>query len=257
MSRICVPLGLQDTRITLNASMRDRLAQGHDKSLRPTSNWDLAALAGAGALRSTANDLLKFMRATCLSDTDAPLRSAIDLLLQTRRAVRFPDLEQALGWFVRSGDDDQMIYHPGRTGGYASHIGFSTRLRSGAIILSNTADPLGMVRQAAFPLMNPAYKGVAEVQFPPQVPVNAAVLASYEGAYRVTPTFALTIRAESGKLFVRGTGQAEYQLFAESERSFFMYFSDAQAVFVRNADGKVDQMLWQQARKPYSCVRVA
>ncbi|MDQ8727523.1 hypothetical protein [Bradyrhizobium sp. LHD-71] len=44
-----------------------------------------------------------------------------------------------------------------------------------------------------------------------------------------------------------GTGQAEYQLFAESEGSFFifMYLTNAQTVFVRNADGKADRLLWQ------------
>lgn len=64
VSRVCAPLGLSDTRISLTDSMRERLAQGHQSSLKPTSNWDFLSLAGAGALRSTANDLLKFMKAT-------------------------------------------------------------------------------------------------------------------------------------------------------------------------------------------------
>ncbi len=62
-SRICDPLGMKDTRITLTPEMKARLAVGHDQGLESVENWDLPTLAGAGALRSTANDLLKFLAA--------------------------------------------------------------------------------------------------------------------------------------------------------------------------------------------------
>src|SRR5437762_5105440 len=51
--RILEPLGMKDTAITLSASMRARLAPGHDAGGAPVPTWDLPVLAGAGALRST------------------------------------------------------------------------------------------------------------------------------------------------------------------------------------------------------------
>ena len=56
ISRICAPLGMDDTRITLSGSMQSRLARGHNSTLNPVANWDIPTLAGAGALRSTTND---------------------------------------------------------------------------------------------------------------------------------------------------------------------------------------------------------
>src|SRR2546428_219521 len=47
-SRICDPLGMTNTRITLSPEMRARLAVGHNDRLSPTANWDLPTLAGAG-----------------------------------------------------------------------------------------------------------------------------------------------------------------------------------------------------------------
>jgi len=47
--RIIDPLGMRDTRITLTDAMKSRLAQGHGPQLEPVKNWDLDALAGAGA----------------------------------------------------------------------------------------------------------------------------------------------------------------------------------------------------------------
>jgi len=70
--RILRPLGMSDTRITLSPGMKSRLAPGHSASGDVVANWDLPTLAGAGALRSTVNDMLKFLAAN-LDSTSAPL----------------------------------------------------------------------------------------------------------------------------------------------------------------------------------------
>ena len=230
--------------------MRDRLAQGHLSNLKPASNWDLPTLAGAGALRSTANDLLKFMKATCLTVSGAPLRPAIDMLLQTRRPTDAAISEVGLGVFVRSANGDEIVWKDGMTGGYACFAGFSTRLRSGAVVLSNTANS---VNDVGFHLSNPANK---IAQYPPEVTIDHAVLAAYEGVYQMNPKFALAIRADFGRLFVRGTGQPEFELFAESDNRFFMRTVDAQGTFLRDAEGRVDRLLWHQGGRYQYCPRV-
>jgi CubicO group peptidase (beta-lactamase class C family) len=63
IDRICVPLGLTDTSITLSDEQQRRLAQGHDEAGEPVPKWDLPALAGAGALCSTATDMLRYLEA--------------------------------------------------------------------------------------------------------------------------------------------------------------------------------------------------
>jgi len=249
VSRVCEPLGLRDTCISLSNSMRERLAQGHASNLKPASNWDIPTLAGAGALRSTANDLVKFVKATCLSGANAPLRSAIDMLLQTRRPTNLPNTEVGLGCFIRTGNKDEIIWKDGGTGGYASFAGFSTTLRSGAIVLSNS---INSVNDIGFRLTNPAY---TIAQYPPEVAVDPAVLATYQGVYEMNPKFALTIRAEAGRLFVRGTGQPEFELFAEDQNRFFMRFVDAQGTFLRDKDGAVDRLLWHQNGRYAYCRR--
>jgi CubicO group peptidase (beta-lactamase class C family) len=61
--RITMPLSMSDTVIALSPGQLARLAVGHDGALKPVTNWDFAALTGGGALRSTVNDLLKFLSA--------------------------------------------------------------------------------------------------------------------------------------------------------------------------------------------------
>ncbi|WP_103030155.1 serine hydrolase domain-containing protein, partial [Salinibacter altiplanensis] len=60
--RITGPLGLSDTRAALSKEQRRRFAQGHNRAGAPTSPWHFEALAGAGALRSSAADMLVYLR---------------------------------------------------------------------------------------------------------------------------------------------------------------------------------------------------
>src|SRR5262249_62315271 len=72
-TRILDPLGMMSTTITLTADQRRRLATAYDETLHTVSFWDFDALAGAGALRSTADDLLTFAAAAA-GLIDTPLK---------------------------------------------------------------------------------------------------------------------------------------------------------------------------------------
>jgi serine-type D-Ala-D-Ala carboxypeptidase/endopeptidase len=86
IERICRPLGMRDTIITLNEEQRTRLAKGH-QSGKPVPNWDLPTLAGAGALRSTVRDLTRFM-AAALHATDTPIADAMALAQSEQTCAR-------------------------------------------------------------------------------------------------------------------------------------------------------------------------
>ena len=59
---IAQPLGMSDTRIVFTPKMKENPAMGHSGGVE-VENWDLPALAGAGAIRSTAVDMLKYLSA--------------------------------------------------------------------------------------------------------------------------------------------------------------------------------------------------
>ena len=225
VSRICAPLGMDDTRITLSGSMQLRLARGHNTGLAPVPNWDFAVLAGAGALRSTANDLLKFLR-VCLDPGDGPVAAAQKLALAERRP-RANQRDVASGWFVASRFDDEVVWKDGGTGGYATFIGYSTKTRRNCILLSNTANYVANTALGTH-LVNAAYPSP---KLRRAVSVDPAVLAAYAGRYVISPTFVLTVRPDGGRLFIQATAQAEFEVFAESETEFFYRVVDAQISF--------------------------
>jgi len=79
-----------------------------------------------------------------------------------------------------------------------------------------------------------------------EVEPDESVLKEYVGEYELAPGFILKITLVGKRLKVQATGQPAYDLFAESDNSFFMKIVEATATFVKGPDGKVEKMLWKQ-----------
>jgi CubicO group peptidase (beta-lactamase class C family) len=92
--RILQALEMNDTSITQSPEQKERLAPGHNLFGKATANWDIPTLAGAGALRTTAGDLLRFlganMKAVAQKGSSGPLVESMQLCQRlspkTRRA---------------------------------------------------------------------------------------------------------------------------------------------------------------------------
>jgi len=139
-SRIADPLGMTSTRITLSTKMQARLAVGHNVKLAAVPNWDFQALAGAAALRSTANDLLVFLAGN-LGYSKSPLAPAMAAMLKVRRPTLDPDMEMTLGWAVTG---DGIAWANGSTAGYRAFVGYHPKSRVGVVVLSNTFTDTGL-----------------------------------------------------------------------------------------------------------------
>ena len=135
--RICEKLGMPDTSITLTAAMEKRLAHGHRGDSR-VPNWDMAALAGAGALRSTANDMLTFLAAN-MGLQENPLRAAMDLAQTPCRPADKDGMQVGLAWLILTGVERPICWHNGGTGGYRSFIGFDKAAKMGIVVLANSS----------------------------------------------------------------------------------------------------------------------
>ena len=137
-TRITEPLRMTSTTITLSPDQRARLAVGHNAQLDRVANWDLPTLAGAGALRSSANDMSTFVEAN-LGLWTSPLASVMGAMLTTRRPTGAPGLDIALGWHILTRSGRNLVWHNGGTGGYRSFVGYDATARLGVVVLSNTS----------------------------------------------------------------------------------------------------------------------
>jgi D-alanyl-D-alanine-carboxypeptidase/D-alanyl-D-alanine-endopeptidase len=246
-SRICDPLGMADTRVTLTPEVNARLAVGHNAAVAVTSSWDFpATLAGAGALRSTANDMLMFLAAN-LGYTNTPLAQAMADEVSIRRPAGAPDMQIAYGWHVQTKDGSSIIWHNGGTGGYRSYLGYDPKARAGVVVLTNLSTDAGVddigrhLLNASYPLLN----------IPPpvehkQITLDPKIFDRYVGMYQVAPGATMTMSRDGDRFYSQITGQPKLEVLAESDRKFFLKAVDAQLIFDTDSTGVATQLTLHQ-----------
>ncbi len=236
-NRIAKPLGMPSTAIRLDQEMQRRLASGHNGSLEEVKNWDIPTLAGAGAIRSTVNDMLLFVEANMGKKNTALQAAMVDQQI-TRKPTDSPDLSMALGWHKHTRFSQELVWHNGQTGGYHSFVGFDKKRGVGVVVLCNTSsdiDDIGLhLLDKRWPLKKPSLK------------LDAKILDSYVGNYEIVPSFVIAITKEGDRLMLQATGQPKFQLFAESDAKFFLKVVDAKITFEKDDKGEVTHLVLHQ-----------
>jgi len=136
IERVCGPLGLDNTRITLSGQMRQHLAQGHDLNLKAAPLWDMPGMPGAAGVRSSVKDLTMFLKAS-MGLVRSPLRKSLARLVETRRPTSLDGTDAALGWFITSDKGEEIVWKSGLSGGCNTFMGFSRHTQRGALLLAN------------------------------------------------------------------------------------------------------------------------
>jgi len=242
VERICEPLKMNDTRITLTDDQRKRLAPPYNGELHDERNWDFDALAGAGAIRSTTNDLLKLVAASLNDDDKRPVTEAIHEAWKPRYS-KPGEIGVGLGWHIAR--DRVTRWHSGQTGGYTSAIFIVPPRHYGVVVLCNTASDVTTpiaekITQSLFGLRPEPIAVRKSIHVDPQV------LKKYEGTYALSLLFAITVSVENGKLMAQATGQSKFEIFPESETRFFYKVVDAQISFENGDDGNVNKLVLHQ-----------
>lgn len=257
-NRICRPLKMDSTRITLTPELETRFAQGHNFYGDRVSHTDWGAMAGGAALHSTANDLLKYVAANL---GQGP--SSLIQLMEKTQVPRFHahmdtdtevDTDIGLTWMImHDSDDTAIIGHGGLTMGFVTFIGFDTKRHRGVVVLCNYLD-LDVPRIGRLLLQSEWHPD----RRPNETRIIGAADDAYAGQYRISAAQAVPallrhgigIYRQQDKLFIRVTGPATWpkhvltppvtdELAWESRDVFFERLSGIPITFSRDAHGHV------------------
>src|SRR5712671_4002480 len=88
----------------------------------------------------------------------------------------------------------------------------------------------------------------AQVSKPTEIKIDPKTFDEFVGQYSFAdnPDLVLSFFREDDKFFLQATNQGRIEIFPESETKFFLKLIDAEATFVRDAQGKVTSVLWRQ-----------
>ena len=128
--RILQPLGMTNTFID---DADKTMITGHNGYGEPTSPWDLPTYAGAGALRSNTEDMMKYLIANI--EKESPFSET-----HVARASYEDGVEIGLAWGIRKYNDGDLILHShsGGTGGFRTSIVFAKEQEIGVIVMGNS-----------------------------------------------------------------------------------------------------------------------
>lgn len=139
------PLNMKNSYIATNRNDdRSNIAKGHAISGNTASLWHFAAAAGAGAIVSSLDDMIKYAQHMMT------LRTQNESLAQTLLSpltIISECCEQALAWILMEDKQGKKYaWHNGMTGGFSSFLGFYLDGSKAVVLLNNQAtsiDELG------------------------------------------------------------------------------------------------------------------
>lgn len=234
--KITGPLGMRDTVESLSAEQTKRLAPPYQGAIRGTS-WTFQAMAGAGALRSTAADMVKFGEAL-LEPEKTPKPAMIRSMLEARAPYADMGAEIGLGIIIGKLDGGKEYIHSGGTGGYRSVLQVLPGKKLVRVVLiNNDAIPAENVMAAAREDAKPAAL--------PEEKLPEAELEAFTGVYEMGPTARFTVLRREAALWVRLTGQPFAPVVFIGKDRFRYTVVPAELQFQRE-DGKVSSLVLHQ-----------
>jgi len=258
--RITGPLGMKSTSLTLTPDQKARLEKGHDAALKAAANWDFQdTTAGAGAIRSDADDILAFLDAE-LGFSHSALDAAMAAQLKPRRPTDIPNTEVALGWHISQTPRGELVWHNGGTGGYRTIMAFDPRARVGVVVLSDTStvagvDDIAIHILAGLPLAPPPPPPAPPVEHH-EIPADPAVAGGLVGRYQLAPQVFLDVTFKDGQLYCQLTGQPPYPVYFEAPHRVFWKLVEAVADFQVDAEGKTTAVVVHQNGRDIPATRV-
>lgn len=232
--KVLEPLGMTMSGTAFSDKMRAHLAPGYDEAGKPAKNWDIDVLAGAGAIRSTANDMLRYLKAN-MSAPASPLTPAMKFAQQPRADVGSA-ARIGLAWMTTN---KGVVWHNGGTGGYRSFVGFTSDGRHGVVVLTNTAvevDDLGFATLVADAPVAATHKAIT---------LSAAALGEYEGTYKLSDKFLVKLFRVDDKLLAQATGQGAFPIIPWAPDEFFANVGGISISFTRDK-GAVNGLVLHQ-----------
>ncbi|MEL7498284.1 MAG: serine hydrolase domain-containing protein [Planctomycetota bacterium] len=226
-SRLTGPLKMSDTFIDVPGDQLQRFAEPHYNSGAKSYRWSFQSMAGAGGIRSTTRDMVRFIDAN-LKPPSQPVGKAIELAYSKHLDPAPEHRGMGLGWMI-AGDGDTR-FHGGQTGGYRSMMLVSRRHNIGVVWLCDTAgSETHILAENIIQLM--MGMNVKPKSFESEFQADEKVVKRLAGKYQLFPQTVIEVFANGNQLSVQLTKQSTMPVFAESNLVWNYKAVKAQLVF--------------------------
>lgn len=133
--KITGPLQMEQTWQVVPEEKKQAFCTGYNEQGAETSYWSFIDFASCGCLRSTVEDVMRYLRAN-QEEKDPAMALSHATTFQTNRYNSV-----GLAWQKQQSlSGDELIWHNGGTYGFSSFMGFSKSKAYGIVVLSNSGN---------------------------------------------------------------------------------------------------------------------
>ena len=222
-------------------------AQGYSDDLnnvvkaRPV---DMSFAGAAGGMYGTVDDLLAWQQMLTNGKILSPASTAA---MFTDGGHRY-----GLGWFISERFSRKVYEHGGTLPGFNSTLDYYPDDKLTIVILSNFSDVF-LARKISDELARLAL-GLPPVHR--QVKVDSRRYSLLQGRYRLTPDMVISISRIGDRLFAQVSGQRQFEIYPESEYSYFFKVTEAVLNFDKEVSGRVEYVTLHQGGKKIKAKRI-
>jgi CubicO group peptidase (beta-lactamase class C family) len=251
--RVLEPLGMHDTALVLEPRLAARFAPPHNTDGEASAAWKLGSLKGAGGIRSSARDMLRFARFAVgeLEPVGSEtLTRALAVSMIPRRDVSGDgSMRIGLGWHINI--DEDVWWHNGQTGGYHAMLQVIPDADVAVLGLSNTAN--GVIEQVVNGLMVEWLGGDSlNVQLPHFEQLEPGALKRLVGRYSHALLGTLDVTRTDDRLYAQLPNQPAFRIWPESKVWFSYRGVDARLLFLGHEGPASEVRLYQNgAEMPF------
>ena len=243
------PLGMKDSGYDSNSAVIPHRAIGYSPSPKGPVNSgyiDMTIPFSAGALYSTTHDLLLWEQA---------LYGGKVLSAASLKKMTTPYKESyGCGLAITTAKGHLQYEHGGGIEGFNTEMAYYPDDKLTVIVLANLngGAPGDIAKKLAAVVHGETVVLQSERK---EIKVAHEILAKYVGGYELAPGIFITMSLDGDKFLTQLTGQPKFEVFAETEKDFFLKVVDAQLTFEMDGQGKVTDVVLHQAGRDQTAKR--
>jgi CubicO group peptidase (beta-lactamase class C family) len=225
--------------------------------LRPTGEVERVDLDhdltwGSSGLCSSAGDLFRFDQA--LYGQTLVSNAALEQAFSPPQLADGTTSDYGFGWEIWA--DGAIVLHSGGSAGIRALLIRYVKSEKTLIILENHTD--GNFSDIAGALMNILAGEPYELPSPKTVArVDPSLYEEFVGVYGFESGFSIMVTTENDRLYAKGKGQQNFEIFPKSESEYFYTLIDAEITFIKDENGTVTGLILHQGGEDSSASRIA
>ncbi len=154
------PCGMNQSGVhDFTTENRNKMVKGYSLGGQPTPPWQMRSFAGSEGIKSSMDDLLKYMKASLKNKT----HQLGPVLAKNQQPLVKTDMAKHIfggnGWHIITNKNYyDVVMHAGSTTGYRSFMGFVPETKTGVIILANSPHSMNGLGLLVLRLVNNNWK---------------------------------------------------------------------------------------------------